>query len=816
MLSFFRFSGRLQSCVLSLLVLSSMVSLPATLFAIPLLARQHEQAVQLARQGDYQNALHQLERLHAKKPADRGITGDLIVIAGWAGQYEQARNLYEKSAPDIFPEYVHYAMVNVYRNLHNPEKGLQLLDGLLKKHPDTFRWQVRRALLLIDMGRLDLAEQILQELAGRAVNSKDLSLASAYLHETRRDWLAALADYQNALSLAPKDRELLKKQVQALNQVHAPACALDLMKNTDGIIDNTEMAWLLTGRAAELLRWASDARKNFKETRLFSMQALALQLEALSLFDPGTAKEGQRRQIYLDMLVTLRNLRQMENLQALYAALSQEGSMPDYTRQALADSLLATHDPGQAGILYKELVAKNPKNYQASLGLFYAYVENEDFDEAFQLIDSMVRHEPRYITFWDSPHKYPSEQYLSLRVTALQARFYADQLEDAWAGIARMIEQAPANGWLREVRGQISNARDWPRHGLDDFQIASLLAPESLDAVAGKAASLIQMSRFKEARPILARVEQEYPHEHATTDLAEQWRFARKPAYWSDLTFSRSSGPDLNGRGILASAELISPPVNDVWYLSAAYRYAWSEIIEGEETFERSSAGLEYRRGDWDLLGRVTYNDSTRTEPGGSIRVVWQPDDYWRLMIGGERFAVSTPLRALHHDIRADALSGSVTCRASERRSSSLSVQVSDFTDGNTRLEGGARFRQRFVDIPHLDIDGRIELYGSTNSQTSVPYYSPEHDYSLQGAVHVDHVYSRHYDHLFAQQLDLGYGFYDQKGYAARWIGHVRYEHRYRFTPWLEALAGLEYGRNVYDGHAEPYHLFRFMINGKF
>ena len=779
------------------------------------LQQQHEQAVLLARHGDYAAALARLESLHSKNPADQDITGDLIVIAGWAGQYERARTLFEQNGAVVYPEYVQYAMVNVYRSLRNPEKGLRILDALLQRHPDNIRWQVHRALLLIDIGKLDMAERLLKKLAGQVVN-RDIFLATAYLHESQQNWLAALADYQNALALAPKDRELMKKQMEALNQVRAPARALEIQKGINDIVSEAEVAWLLTGRAAELLRWASDARKNFRETRLFAMRALALQLEALSLLDPGSAKSGQRRQIYLDMLITLRNLRQMNNLQFLYAMLARQGTMPDYTRQALADSLLATHDPEQAGTLYRELIDKNPRNYQASLGLFYACVEDEDFDEAYQLIDSMVRHEPRYMNFWDSPKKYPNERYLSLRVTALQARFYADQLEDAWTGITHLVEQAPVNGWLREVRGQISNARDWPRQGLEDFQIATLLDPQSLDAKAGKAASLMQMSRFREARPILEQVQQEYPYEHATTGLADQWRFAHKPSYWADLTLSNSSGPDLDGRGVLANAELISSPISDVWYGSAAYRYAWSEILEGEETFQRTSAGLEYRQGDWDLLGRVTYNDSSRTEMGGSIRAIWQPDDYWRLMLGAERFAVSTPLRALYHDIRADAISGAVTYRASERRSAHLSVQASDFTDGNTRFEGGATVRQRFVDIPHLDIDGRIELYGSTNSRTDVPYYSPEHDFSLQGALHADHVYYRHYDHLFAQQLDLGYGFYDQKGYASRWIGHIRYEHRYKFTPWLEALAGLEYGQNVYDGHAEPYRLFRFMINGKF
>ena len=801
-------------CLIVSALLFVILHLPTVGIAMSM-EQQHEQAVRLARKGDHAAALATLEVLHNHYPSDQGITGDMIVIAGWAGQYERARKLFEQAGTDAYPEYVQYAMVNVYRSLDAPETGLRILESLLKHHPDNMRWQVHRALLLIDMGQLAMAEKVLEELADRAI-SKDIYLARGYLHETSRDWLAALADYQNGLSLAPQDRELLKKRVEVLNQVHAPALALHVLQGSGNIMDDAEVAWLLTGRAAELLRWASGVGRDFGEIRLFAMRALACQIEALSLLDPSDANDAQRRQVYLDMLITLRNLRQMENLQSLYAMLAREGDMPDYARQALADSLLATHQPAQAGVLYKKLIEKNPKNYQASLGLFYAHVEDENFADAFHLIDSMVRHEPRYLTFWDSPQKYPNEQYLNLNVTALQARFYADQLEDAWTGMTRLVERAPVNGWLREVRGQISNARDWPRHGLDDFQIATLLNSESLDALAGKAASLMQMYRFEEARPILTRIWQEYPYEHATADVTKQWRFAHKPSYWADITLSNSSGPDLDGRGVLASAELISSPISDVWYASTAYRYAWSEILEGEETFQRTAAGLEYRRGDWDLLGRVTYNDSTRTEMGGSIQAIWQPDDYWRLMLGAERFAVSTPLRALHHDIRADAISGGVTYRTSERRSTDVSLQLSDFTDGNTRFEGGATFRQRFVDIPHLDIDGRIELYGSTNSSSDVPYYSPGHDFSLLGALHADHVYFRHYDHLLAQQLDLGYGVYDQKGYASRWIGHIRYEHRYKFTPWLEALAGLEYGQNVYDGHAEPYHLFRFMINGKF
>jgi biofilm PGA synthesis protein PgaA len=777
---------------------------------------RHNQAVLLARQGHLKQAVLQLEKLHAHNPLNDSITNDLIVSYSWAGRYGEAETLFERKKPDAYPEYVRYAMVNAYRGLRKPETGLQLLQGLLQHHPGNIAWQLRKALLLIDIKDPDQAEIILSSLTDKAANMRDFQLTSAYLHESKKNWLAALGDYENGLAFLPKDTLLRRKEILGLNQLRAPDAALNHTDKHLQLLKKTELARLLTGRAAQLLRWSTDAQEDFRETRLFCLKALALQLEALALLTDAPKAQNQQRQIYLDMLISLRNLRRMDNLQTLYAMLAEKGPMPDYAQQALADSLLACHKPDQARVIYKTLVDKNSKNYQASRGLFYAYVEEEDFSHAYALIDSMAKHEPRYLSFWDSKTRYPNEQYMDLQVTAAQARFYGDQLKKAYHSLDTFVNRAPANNWLHEIRGQIANARDWPRQGLDDFQLATLLAPKSLDAWAGKGASLIQLHRFKEARPILQDLQNRHPLEHTTSNLSRQWRFARKPTYWGDIVFSHSSGPDLNGDGILASTEIISVPIDDSWYLSAAYRYAWNEIIEGEETFQRSSAGLEYRRGDWDLLGHLTYNDSTRDEPGGNLKAVWQPDDHWRIMLAGERFAVSTPLRALHHDIRSDSLSTALAYRTSEQRDISMSMQLSDFTDDNTRVEAGVRLRQRLIDIPHLDIDGRIDLYGSTNSKTDVPYYSPEHDFSLQGAIHVDHVYHRHYEHLLAQQLDVGYGFYDQKGFASRWIGHIRYEHRYRFTPWMEMLAGFEFGQNVYDGHAEPYRLFRFMINGKF
>ena len=797
------------------ILLFSWTSLYARPLPSPAVRRQQEQAVLLARAGRPGEAADQLELLHRQWPRDRSITNDLIVLLTWAGRDDRAIRLFLTRPPAQYPDYVLFAVTNSYRNLHDPDAGLRILEDLLARHPGNQPWLLRKVLLLIDKGSLEPARKILADIARHGKKNRDFFLARAYLHEQEHKTIKALADYQGALTLNPADRRLLRRILVNLNHIRAPAraCQLDTPPSP---LTAEEKAALLTGRAAELLRWSTDAQEDFKETGLFAFKALALQLQALAVLPDQDRSRVQRRQVYLDMLITLRNLRRMRDLQSLYATLAHQGPMPDYTRQALADSLLASREPDRARRIYSELVDKDPGNYGASMGLFYSCVEDEDFDHAFTLIDSMIRHEPRYRTFWDTKAKFPNERYLSLQVTGIQARFYADQLGVAWDRIDALVNRAPANNWLYEVRGQIENARGWPRQALDDFRTASLLRPDSLDAIAGKGASLIQLHRYDEVRPILAGLLRDHPHEHVTRSLARDYRFARKPSYWGDITFSHSSGPELNGDGMLATAELISPPIDDNWYLNAGFRHAWSELIEGEETFDRTALGLEYHRGNWDILGHLTYNNSTRREMGGTLKAIYQPSDFWRFMVSGERFAADTPLRALYHDIRADAVSTAVTYRASERRQLTASLRLSDFTDNNTRIEAGAGISQRLVDIPHLDIDGRLELYGSTNAKTDVPYYSPDHDLSFQGAIHIDHVYYRHYDHLLAQQLDIGYGFYDQEGYVPRWIGHIRYEHRYRFTPWLEALAGVEFGQNVYDGHAEPYRMARFMINGKF
>ncbi len=779
-------------------------------------SRSRAQAVTLARSGALPQAVSMLETLHQQDPENTKITGDLIIIYGWNQQYSEACQLFEQTENHSWPEYVLTAVISSYRAVKQSAKALALAERLLQDQPDSVKLLLQTGMLLVDVKRFEPAEVILDTIETTVGKTTGYYRLSGYLHSGKKQWLSALADYQHLLTLLPDDQSALRQQFAALQQSRSEETAKAILTSHEAVFTDHDREKLLINQAAEKLRWSSSASSSFAETRLLAMQALAMQIQSLEFINGTTKKTVWPDYLLRDVTISLRNLRQMDNVEAVYRYLSEKEEQPDFVKHAAAAAMLANQHPDKSGELYQQILDREPNSFQANIGLYYSFIEQENFADAYQLIDQLLKKEPMYLTYNNPKYRSNNERYLDLDVYTILVRFYGDQLQDAWSRIDELIRNAPGNNWLHEVRGQISNAREWFRQGLYDFHYAGLLNPESLNARSGEISSRISLRQYKEARPMLATMQQQFPEEYPTKRLAREWQFSRKPQYWEDVVFANSSGPELDGDSITATAEMLSAPIYDNLYLDASYRYAWAEIIEGKETFHRYAAGPDYHLMDWDFQARVTYNDSSLDGVGGSINAVWTPNDYWHISLGGEYFSVDTPLRALHHGIRSDSVTAAANYRWSEQRELSVGVQASTFTDNNDRLAGTAVFRQRLLDIPHIDLDGRIELYGSTNSRRDTPYFNPEQDFSLLGALHLDHVYFRYYDHILVQMIDVAYGVYEQKGYGSRWIGHIRYEQRYKFTPWVEMLAGVEYGQNVYDGEAEPYKLIRFMITGKF
>ncbi len=96
---------------------------------------QQERAVDLARQGKYEEALAILEKLHKRDKRDVEVTRDYTSVLSWAGHDQQAVDLYD-TLPEQEPDYVLAAVGHSYRRLGDTDKALNVYRMGVKKYPD--------------------------------------------------------------------------------------------------------------------------------------------------------------------------------------------------------------------------------------------------------------------------------------------------------------------------------------------------------------------------------------------------------------------------------------------------------------------------------------------------------------------------------------------------------------------------------------------------------------------------------------------------------------------------------------------------------
>lgn len=777
--------------------------------------RLREGAVLKARNGDIPTGISILQQALEKYPDNISLRSDLIVLYGWNGQPDKALELYRQRPIDLYPEYVQLAAIAGYRDMGRSGAAIEITDFLLKQRPEDTAVLLRKCQLLVDTGRYEEARIIIQRLADSGLAGEDLYRVAGYYHRAQRNHLQALRQYQHILQKNPGDSEALHESVMSLLHLGAPFAASQYTANK-AIFSIAELADILRSKAALLLRWSSHASSGEDESILYACRAVLLQIQAMSMIDDADRYRELKRSIEYDMVVGLRDLRLYQSSFSLYERLVVEAAVPGYVSLAAADALLSLRKPAEAALMLEEILAEDPNNLEAKQTLFYAYVESEKFESAYELIDIELMATPRFKTFLNSNEQYPNDEYLDLVILAAQGRLYGDQLAESWQRIEALKDMAPANNRLLGVAGETALARGWPRraHGL--FSNAILLNPDDSGAIAGMGQSLISLRKYSQAEEILESLREKSPADFTTRRLAKDLYWARRPDVWADLELSYSQGPEQSGDGITATGEFISAPLNDFLYLSMQGRYAWSEIPEGEETFTRYGGGVEASGETLNLLALIHHNRSSVEETGGLLRGSWTPDDYWTLTLQGERFSQATPLRALYYGIREDMVNGVISYRWHEGESMTVRLNSGWFTDDNHRLEGGLQYRQRVVDVPRFDLEAGVELYSTANTRDDAPYYNPEADLHLKGTLLAEHILCRFYEKSVVQRLFGGIGVYGQKGYETGMTGSIRYELQYRFDPVLEATLGGELGRNRYDGEGEPYYKFNFMIHAKF
>jgi biofilm PGA synthesis protein PgaA len=772
---------------------------------------EREAAVLLAREGRHAEAIEQLQRLRAAHPGAKPVAWDLAVIQHWAGRDAESVETLRAVGFGDAPDYALMAAARAARNTRDYRAAEALLALGARRFPAQRDFRTLRALVLIDMDRRAEAEAELERLGRAAPRDAEVWLARAYLAEAGGDAFRALQAYQRALDVAPGNRTALRGRILALADLGAPTQAKALAEASPDLLDDGERQRVAGARAAAWVRYGhlpvADPARRFDATD----KALAL-LEAQRA---GLTGESLRRNRY-DTLVALRDRGRMAEAIALYEMLVAEGAEPPAYARSAAAAYLYERRPEEGLALYESVLAENPRDFDARFGRFYALVDLERHRDAYAEVDAIVDDEAIWVTYTDSPAQNDNPRRLTADVTAGMARFYGNQLGEAWDRIAPLRAGAPANAWLQESAAEVALARDWPYRSLALARKARTLDPEGAGPALREANALFALQDYAAAGPLFATLHEARPEDQGVRRAWRDWQSHNRRELRLGLERARSSGPELDGPSHGLELEVYSQPLDMRWRLKGAFRYDDGEVLEGTAYRRRSAVGVEYRAPGITALAEAAANTGSESGVGALAEIAWRPGDHWTFGAAGELYSRLTPLRAVKNGVTADTLTLNAGYAWDEGRGVAALLRGFDFTDDNERIEASLRGWEKLVDVPHFDLKGELGLFASTSSRQDVPYYSPKQDLTAELTLTAQHLVWRRFDRSFAHELALTGGWYFEKGYDAAPVGGVAYTHRWRYEPDFELEYGIAWRRPVYDGVRETEVDFVLAMNLRF
>ena len=765
----------------------------------------YQKAIEQARQGHFNNALRQLEKLIDANPDNRRYDFDYIAVLGWAERDQKVIDQLPGLEIARAPVYVLETVAKSARNLGRFQLSVDLYSAALEKNCRRVQSRAGLAMALADAGRVEEGLSILDHAPPDQSDDIDLLSARAYVLDKRRDYFAALGIYGDILERSPENRQAQRGRIMTVAHMGASHQALKLAGQSPGVVADDDLSVIEADAIAQEIRWGRLRQGTAAQRYALTDEAINKLQSRLKLLEDSERGDSALAHRYrFDLIVALADRHRMDEAIAVHERLVSDGvAIPVYAQLSAADAYLYLEQPERARDLYQDVLARQPGNFDATIGLFYAYVELEEHQHAQALIDELVDLTPVWIRSEPDTQPQPNPQRVEADITAALSRAFADDLETSYQSLAELNRQAPHNADIRTALADVSSFRGWPRSALSDFELALSADPGHLEARTGHAGTLLDLYEFEAAEAEIQAIGQEYPLNKGAIELQRQWQLYNLHELRFYVARGLNTGAQEGTDDLAMNATLYSTPINYHYRTFVHGLLDRAKFPEGNVTYRRYGAGLEYRRRDVELTGELTTGAGDQDDVGMNAQLGWMPDDYWRFDIAADSYSNDIPLRARIQDIDGWSVSLNTAYRFSESRRIDLHLDRIDFSDNNQRSGGTFVYTERLVTGPRYRLDGSLELSMSRNTRDDAPYFNPQHDSSQGLSLVNEWLTSRRYTHAFRQRLGLGIGNYHQADFGSRTTWHARYEHDWELGDQLSLFYGISRSRHIYDGDSE-------------
>ncbi len=409
--------------------------------------KDHARAIKLARESDFQQSLKILGELHRSFPGDKSVQQDYVAVLSWAERDGEAVSVFDDMCLHHVESYVLEALGKSLRNEQKFEKAVEVYRAALLRFPGHFPFAAGLSYALAESERFKEADKQVERLMLQYPDEVRTLQVAANVERQKGDLMAALYLNQRILDIAPDDNNARRSRILILDKLGASHLALQYAIADSGLLSRKEWLALKSNNAAHHVRWGTMEQPSLQLRYEAADEALNLVQENLSAFDPSEPTD--RRFILrarMDKIVALRHRLLMQEAVDEYEILVQEGAaVPDYVLKAAGDAHLYLKQPQKARDIYLQVLESRPEDFDSRLGLTYAYLELNDFQNAYAIIDATYENEPKFLHPGGSDKPVPNADRLYAEITAALARIHGNDPAEAQARLEKLHAAAPYN-----------------------------------------------------------------------------------------------------------------------------------------------------------------------------------------------------------------------------------------------------------------------------------------------------------------------------------------------------------------------------------
>lgn len=705
------------------------------------------------------------------------------------------------------------AQAHHLRDTQQWPQALQAYQQGRQQFPQDSAFQYGEIYVLADADQTEQAVALATQWLARQPDDADALLLMGYARLRHEGVFAALEYVDRAMQVAGDRPYVVRDYVLTLQRAGLAFAGLEIAQRHPQLFTPAQIWALQADAVAESIRHADLPARSEAERFAVADAALARYsvLWAQWQADPEATRAIHQR-TRIDRLQALHARFRMAELVQEYEALVAEGvDIPGFALGNVASAYLYLRQPEQATLLYQRLIASGYMRddeitrQNQDIGLLYAYADQGDVTASQQSAQPLQQSHPQWRYMEGDAAHIPNPAFLDAQHTATMMDFYAQSTPSAQYTLERMVHAAPNNNNLRTDLAWIYRSRGWPRQAEQTLKVAESYEARGLSLEVGQGLAALDLQEWRQAQQLSADTLTRFPEDRRSQRLARLWQVHNM----AQLQVSGYQGlshnnPVAGGRDFGLETTLYSQPLAYHWRLLAGLGHRSARFDDGKARHNFGRVGLEWRSRDWTVLGEVVDNHvGPSNHLGAGLAVDYSLSDTWSLQAGAQWRARDTSLDALRNGITSNRLDLGLQWRHSERRSVSLMITPSDFSDGNRRWEVLLSGQQRLWTRPTWFVDGGLEVFATRNSRSDVPYYSPRSAHSVVPTLTWNHTLHQRYTTAWTQQASVGLGGLHQRGYGGGAIGTLSYGQRYQANDVFEIGGTLSTLSRPYDGVRE-------------